>query len=526
MAEVQHRVTGRADEERLLREVADKGGISIVAFGVERVLALSFSFAVTAGLGAAVYGYLSVLRRTRAILDEVLTGLASGHSRTIPRYDKSGQQSVLFASLLLVIGLGGALGAAVTVLRRPIIARTLFNPRHITLMIVFAAGLIPTVIIIYTASAFRAYRKVRRSVFVSRIARPGAVLFGAVVAIGVGVTGSTGVWLAIVATLTVVAAATFGALVWESPISAKLNRTDAIRDFLTYVGGTSLVGLLGASQRQVVFVLMAVVLSPVGAGVFSLSLLIGGIIRWPLKGFNRALSAITAELHDDGEMRAIGRLYRQTSRVAAFLTIPVIAVIVPHAELILTAFSEAYSLGTSVLILAIAGQFLAVLAGSNGLLLLMTDNERPTAVLHAVHAVIVLPVMIVLARHYGVVGLGVAYGFSLAFNNVTELWLLRYLEGVWPFTREHWLLAACSVLVAFSGSAVAAATPAAVSIPFSAATGTCVAASAYRWLLPDTDCRVVDVMLRRDRWHVTTNFCSLLILCLVVTVIFTLHQTV
>ena len=132
-----------------------------------------------------------------------------------------------------------------------------------------------------------------------------------------------------------------------------------------------------------------------------------------------------------------------------------------------------------MLILAVAGQFFAVLAGSNGLLLLMTDNERPTAVLHAVHAVIVLPVMIVLARRHGVVGLGVAYWFFLAFNNVTELWLLGYLEGVWPFTREHWLLAACSVLVALSGSAIAAATPAAVSIPFSVAAGTCVAVIAY-----------------------------------------------
>jgi O-antigen/teichoic acid export membrane protein len=498
-------VTERDDEARLLREIADKGGVSIVAFSAERLLALSFSFVVTAGLGATVYGYLSVLRRTRAILDEVLTGLASGHSRTIPRYGDPGQRSVLFASLLLVVGLGGTLGAAVTALRRPIVARTLFEPRHLTLVTAFGAGLVPTVVIIYTASAFRAYRKVRRSVFVSRLARPGAVLLGTAAAITAGATGPTGVWLTVVAALTALAAVTLGALARETPMAPRLDRPDAIRDFLTYVGSTSLVGLLGASQRQVVFVLMAAVLSPVGAGVFSLSLLIGGIVRWPLKGVNRALSAIAAELHDDGETRAIGRLYRQTSRVAAFLTIPVIAVVVPHAEWILTAFSGLYGPGAPVLILAVAGQFLAVLAGSNGLLLLMTDNERPTALLHAVHAAVVLPVMVVLAWRHGVVGLGVAYGFSLAFNNATELWLLRYLEGVWPFTREHWLLAGCSVLVALAGSAVAAATPAVVSIPLSAVAGVCVAASAYRWLLPDADCRVVDVMLRRERWPFATR---------------------
>ena len=169
-------MTGRADEERLLREIADKGGISVVAFGVERILALSFSFVVTAGLGEAVYGYLSVLRRTRAVLDEVLTGLASGHSRTIPRYDRSGQQSVLFASLLLVIGFGGTLGTALTVFPRPIVARTLFAPRHAPLVLPYAAGLIPTVARISPASASRAYRNARRSVFVSRVALPGVLL--------------------------------------------------------------------------------------------------------------------------------------------------------------------------------------------------------------------------------------------------------------------------------------------------------------------------------------------------------------
>ena len=498
-------MTEREDEERLLREIADKGGISVVAFGVERILALSFSFVVTAGLGATVYGYLSVFRRMRAILDEVLTGLASGHSRTIPRYGESGQRSVLFASLLLVIGVGGTLGAAVIVLRGPIVARTLFEPRHLTAVVVFAVGLVPSMVIIYTASAFRAYRKVRRSVFVSQVARPGAVLLGTAVAVTVGVTSPAGVWLTVVAMLTVVGAVTLCALARETPMAPVLDRTDAIRDFLTYVGGTSLVGLLGASQRQVVFVLMAVVLSPVSAGVFSLSLLIGGAIRWPLKGINRALSAIAAELYDNGETRAIGRLYRRTSRVAAFLTIPVIAVVVPHAEWILGTFSEAYGYGAPVLILAVAGQFLATLAGSNGLLLLMTDNERPTAVLHAVHVVVVLPVMIVLARRYGVVGLGVAYWFSLAFNNATELWLLRYLEGVWLLTREHWLLAGCAVCVALSGSAVATAAPVVVSVPVSAAVGVCVTASVYRWLLPDADRRVVDVMLRRERWPSVTR---------------------
>ena len=488
----------RDDEERLLQEIADKGGAGVVAFGVERALSLAFPLVVTAGAGAAVYGYLSVLRRMRTVLDEMLTGLSSGHSRTIPRYDESGQRSVLFASLVLVVGTGLGLGTAVVALRGQIVSHSLFERRHLLTLTVFAAGLVPTVLLAYAASVFRAYRRVRRSVLVSRVARPGAVLLAATVAVGAGATGATGVWLSVVTGLMAVAVVALAAVAWTTPLGLDSVRTAPVGDFLTYVAGTSLVGLLGAGQRQVVFVLMAVTLSPVGAGLFSLSLLVAGVIRWPLKGINRALSAIAAELYDDEEMAAVGRLYRRTSRVAAFLTVPVVVMTVSHARDILTAFSAAYSTGGLVLALAVAGQFVAVLAGSNGLLLLMTDNERPTAALQALHVVVVLPVMLVLARRYGVVGLGAAYAFSLLFNNATELWLLRQLEGVRPFTREHWLIAGLCALATLCGSAVAATTPLLVSLPSTVVLTVGVTALLYRRLLTDTDRQMVAVMFTRE----------------------------
>lgn len=491
-------MSDRDDEERLLREIADKGGVGIVAFGVERVLSLAFPFVVTAGLGAATYGYLSVLRRVRTVLDEVLTGLSAGHSRTIPRYDEPGQRSVLFASLMLVAGVGVVLCSAVVAVRSQIVARSLFEMRHLPTLAVFAAGLVPTVLLVYVASVFRAYRRVRRSVLVSRVARPGAVLLGALVAVAAGATGATGVWLAVVTTLAIVATVAVATVVLATPLGIDAVRTAPVGDFLTYVAGTSLVGLLGAGQRQVVFVLMAVVLSPVGAGLFSLSLLVAGVVRWPLKGINRALSAIAAELYDNNETAAIEQLYRRTSRVAAFLTVPVVVLTVSHAREILTAFSAAYGPGAPVLGLAVAGQFVAVLAGSNGLLLLMTDNERPAAVLHLLHVLVVLPVMVVLARRYGVVGLGAAYAFSLLFNNATELWLLRRLEGFRLFTREHWLVAGLCALAALCGSAIAAVTPPLLSLPGTVALTVGVTALIHRRLLTGTDRRMVTVMFRRE----------------------------
>ncbi len=486
-------------EDRLLREIADKGGVSVAAFGVERALSLAFSVGATAAFGAAVYGYLSVFRRARTVLEELLTGLTSGHSRTIPRWETAGQRSVLFASLLLVVGFALSLGVGVVALSGRIPAHTLFAPRHRTALILFAVGLVPTVCLSYAASALRAYRQVRRSVFVSRVVRPGAVVVGVGAAAAAGAGGLTAVWLAVVAALTAAAVAVMATLPRLVPLAATLDRPAAVRDFLAYAASTSLVGLLGASQRQAAFLLTAVALSPVSAGLFSLSLLVAGVVRWPLKGINRALSAVVAELHGGGESAAVGRLYRRTSRVAAFTALPIAVVVTPHYRPLLRAVSPAYEAGLVVLPLAVAGQFLAVVAGSNGLVLLMTDNERPTAALHAVHAAVVLPVMVALTRWHGVVGLGAAYAFSLCFNNVTELLLLRRLEGIRLLTAGHAALAGLCCAGVLVGLLLVGRTPVAVSVPAVTALAVGIAVFAHRVVLSPADRRAVRVMLRPDR---------------------------
>jgi len=486
-------------EDRLLREIADKGGIGVAAFGVERALSIAFSVFVTAVFGAAVYGYLSVFRRARTVLEELLTGLTSGHSRTIPRWGEAGQRSILFASLVLVAGLALSLGVAIVAFSGQILTHTLFAPRHRTTLVVFAVGLLPTIGLSYAASALRAYRQIRLSVFVSRVLYPGAVIVGAGGAAVVGARGATGVWFGVVAALVVAATGVLWTLTRRVPLAVTVEKPAAVRDFLTYVAGTSMVGLLGASQRQVVFVLMAILLSPVSAGLFSFSLLVAAIVRWPLKGINRALSAIVSELHGDGDSAAIGRLYRRTSRVAAFGAVPIVVGILPYYRPLLQTVSSEYETGLVVLPLAMIGQFAAVAAGSNGLVLLMTDNERPTAALHAVHAVVVLPVLIALTHWYGIVGLGVAYTFSLFFNNATELLLLRRLEGFQLLTPGHWALAGLCCGGVVVGLLLVSRVPVVASFPVVAALAVGVAVFAYHVVLSSADRRAVDVMLRRDR---------------------------
>lgn len=433
-----------ADEtDRLVAEILDGSAIGVAAFGVERALVVGFSLLVTTTLGPAAYGYLSVFTRARTILEELLTGIVSGHSRTLPRYERPGQRSVLLVSLAFLVLGWAVFAAAVVGFRRDIVAVTLLEPQHTSALVAFAAGVLPTLLLLYAASVFRAYRRIRQSVVTSRVVRPAATVASVGLAVGVGATRITSVWSAVVVG-SAAAAVVVSVVLWrDTPVSDDGSNRTAARDYATYVAGTSAVAVLGAAQRQVVFLLMAVVLSPVAAGVFSLSALLAAIVRWPLKATNRAVSALVAELSDDGD--DIEGVYRRTSRLAAFGAAPIVIAVIPFSRELLAVFADSYAGGAAVLAAAVAGQYVATLLGSNGLFLLMTDNERLTALLHAVHVAVVLPVMVVAVLRYGLLGLGGAYSFSLVFNNATESWLLYRLEGVRPFTTGHWILVATVV---------------------------------------------------------------------------------
>jgi O-antigen/teichoic acid export membrane protein len=221
-----------------------------------------------------------------------------------------------------------------------------------------------------------------------------------------------------------------------------------VREFLAYTTAATGVAVLELVQRRAVFVVMAVFLSPVAAGAFSLSIVVGRAVRWPLSGVNGILPPIAAELYDDDRQMTLERLYRQTSRIATVVTTPVFVLGVVYAPDLLGVFDRAYVQQTNVLRLVLLAQYVATAFGSVGLLLLMTDNERASLLTQVGNAGITLPLIVFLTIRLGPLGLGVAFLVSLVVNNTTELLVLYIRDGLTPFSREQ----AYAGLVALSGT--------------------------------------------------------------------------
>lgn len=427
-------------DDELLAEIVEKSSVGIGAFVGERALLAAFAYLVTAGVGAAAYGFVSVFVRGETISRNLVAGLGDGYSRTLPQVSVPAQQTLLTVGSVGFVAVWAVTAAPLLLFREDIVDATLLQPRHEQLVVLFALGLLPFLLLRNLRDVFRGLRMVRLAMLVSRLFRPLALLAGAVVVVLVTRDGSLyTLWGVVV--VTAVGLTGIGAIALGDATGLRFGsvRThgQAAREFLTYTASATGVAVLELVQRRAVFVVMALALSPVAAGAFSLSLVVGRVVRWPLSGVNVILPPIAAKLYGDNRVDTLQRLYRQTGRLATVVTTPVLAVGYAYAPALLGVFNEAYIEQAGVLRAVLLAQYVATVFGSVGLLLLMTDNERASLVTQVGNAGVAFPLMLVLTARFGPLGLGVAFLLSLVLNNTTELLVLYYRDGLVPFSREQ-----------------------------------------------------------------------------------------
>ena len=431
--------TASGDDDEYLAEIVRKSSVGIAAFTTERLLLAAVAYVTTTVLGAAAYGFLSVFTRGEVISRNLVAGLGDGYTRTVPRVSASARRTVLSVGTAGFVVVWAVIATATVVLRGPLIDATLLRPRHESVVVLFAVGLLPFLLLRNIRDMFRALRRIRVAMLVSRIFTPLTLLAGVMFAVFIGGQSLFGVWLGVAAAA--LAATVVGAILLtygtELSIGPVRSHRSVTRDFLRYSVDATGVAVLELVQRRAVFVVMALYLSPVAAGAFSLSIIVGLVVRWPLSGVNGILPPIAASLYSNGEAQTLQRLYQQTSRLATVVTTPVFALGYVYAPDILMAFNDAYTQQSAVLRLVLVGQYAATVFGSVGLLLLMTDNERASLRVQILNASLSLPLMIVLTTRFGPRGLGVAYLVSLILNNTTEFVLLYVRDGFVPFSREQ-----------------------------------------------------------------------------------------
>ena len=169
------------------------------------------------------------------------------------------------------------------------------------------------------------------------------------------------------------------------------------------------VGLYAAASRLVVFVVT------------------------PFVVFSGVIPPIIAELHTQGKMRQLERALRAGATLAGIPSFLVLLVFLFFGPWVLeTVWSRPiYREAAPYLVVLSIGRLVAVWAGSAGVTLMMTGNQRAMMVTTLISAAFSVGAGITGAALYGAIGVAVATAAAQILQNTMQLILVHRRLGVW-----------------------------------------------------------------------------------------------
>lgn len=165
-------------------------------------------------------------------------------------------------------------------------------------------------------------------------------------------------------------------------------------------------------------------------GVFTAAVRTALLISLVLVAVNAIAAPKFAELYRQGDMEALAALARNATILVSILAAPVFLFFALFSTTVMSLFGPEFRAGGPVLAILAAGQYVNVLTGSVGYLLMMTGNERLVRNNMAVAAILNLVLNFVLIRAYGVLGAAIGTAIAIAVLNLGAMYLARVKLGI------------------------------------------------------------------------------------------------
>lgn len=431
------------DEEKEREEldyISDGSLVSLYSLSIKRIIELLNSYIITLFGGAAVYGLVSVLIRVESFLVTLTVGgFRTGILRTLPRKTTEEKNSIITFMIPVFLIIWLITSSSIILGGDFIIENTLLKEKHYSVLYIFSLSLLFLFPIPIVSSIFKSHRQVRLSQFIWTILKPFIFLFGPVISILLVSDKLYPIWLFVTLLSFFLFVFSFYLLLTRTEYSFvnPLKNKSSLKEFFDYSKNTIGSAFFGTIQYRGVFILMTIFLSPINAGLLSLSYIISDAVRWPLTSVNKIIPPVMTEVHNEGNKKILESLYERTSLIINYVSIPVFIIIILFHSEMLTFFSQKYESSTIVLPILAAGQLISISSGSVGLMLNMVDKQKEAMWLQIFITIFFFPVVIYLGFKYGLIGLAAGSTGILIVNNVLELILLKYSYNISPFTIRH-----------------------------------------------------------------------------------------
>lgn len=200
----------------------------------------------------------------------------------------------------------------------------------------------------------------------------------------------------------------------------------------------SLVAGLGAVNGQADLLILGLYMDGKSLGVYRVALQVAFFLSVGLVIANATIAPHISKLYNEGNIEELQEMISKVSRVLVVSALPASLVCIVFPTLILeSVFGGEFLLGQIPLQILASAQLINTMAGSVGIILLMTGNEDVVRFFLLISIVINVSFSFLLIPQFGMVGAAIANFFSIAFANI-YMWKsvqgkvgINTMQGLW-----------------------------------------------------------------------------------------------
>ncbi len=171
--------------------------------------------------------------------------------------------------------------------------------------------------------------------------------------------------------------------------------------------------------------------SKADVGIFGAAQRTAMLTSFVLMSVNSIVAPKFSALYASGDMAAMGVLARKSAKLMTIIAAPILLLFILTPQLVMGLFGRDFKGGGTLLIILAIGQFVNVVTGSVGYLLVMTGNERLMRNNAIVVAILLIILNCLLVPSLGSLGAAISTAVCMATINIGAFYLVWKHLGIW-----------------------------------------------------------------------------------------------
>lgn len=423
------------DELEVL-SAARGGGLNLVGSAFTQAARFLVALFLARRLGS---GQVGVYYLAQAFL--ALAGLLalSGFRGALTRFvavhraekDNASLAGTVRLGLMIPTGASFVMGAALYSLSGWF-AREVFHEPDLALALRYVALALPATCLTEAAlSATQGFKTMRPYVAIGLIFEPAALLGLSLILLNAG-WGLQGPMLALVIASYMASGLAVLALRRLTRPYPSLPRY-RVKELFSFSLVSWLSSIASSAQSWTGTLILGALATAAQVGVYQVASRITLVATFFLGPFGTSFAPMIADLYQRNEHERLRRLYAVVTGWTLRLSLPAFVVVILFPEALLSAFGSEFRGGATVVVLLAVGQLLNVAGGPNGYMLVMSGRPAFTMANNVAALVLNVTLNLLLIPRFGLVGAGIAFASSVAFNNLAKALQIWFTMHMHPF---------------------------------------------------------------------------------------------